>query len=109
MEYRLTQLLRLPVWLFGISFTFGTLILLLNLFGDEDLKELSYPIGILYILTAAFINASVFAALIICSFIFKEQQNRVLQHAAILSVNIPIAILYAYIVFNDPFGLKNHY
>ncbi|WP_255418235.1 hypothetical protein [Flavobacterium sp. AG291] len=41
MEYRLTQLLRLPVWLFGISFTFGTLILLLNLFGDEDLKELS--------------------------------------------------------------------
>ncbi|PZR11270.1 MAG: hypothetical protein DI539_20750 [Flavobacterium psychrophilum] len=109
MEYRLTQLLRLPVWLFGISFTLGTLLLLLNLFGDSDFREISFVLGFLYTATAIFINASIFTALIICSYIFKEDQNIIAQQAAILLINIPIAILYAYIVFNDPFGLTKHY
>jgi hypothetical protein len=108
-EYRLAQMLKLPIWLFSISFVTGTVILLLNLFGDGELRELTFPIGLLYVLTAVFTNASVFAALVICSFIFKEYQNKILQQACILLVNIPVAILYAYLAFNDPFGLSNHY
>lgn len=97
-EYRLAQLLKLPVWLFSISFGIGTLILLFHFFGNRDI---SYAIGFLFIMIAVFTNAAVFAALVICSFIFKEYQGRILQQACILLINIPVAVLYVYLVISE--------
>jgi len=105
-EFRLSQLLKLPIWVFGISFTIGTLILLLHLFGNRDI---SYAIGFLFILLAVFVNASLFGALVICSFLFKEYQKTILQQAAILLINIPVAVVYLYIVINNPFTTSSHY
>lgn len=102
-EHRIAQLLKLPVWLFSGSFIIGTLLLLINILSDGEIKELSFVFGLLYLLIAGFSNASVFAALVICSYIFKEYQSKILQQACKLLVNIPIVILYAYLVFNNPF------
>ena len=103
---RVAQLLKLPAWLAGISFGLGTSILLLHIYGDRDI---SYAIGFLYLVFISFVNASVFGALAICSFLFKEYQKAFLQQAAVLLINIPVVILYIYIVLNNQFLETNQY
>ncbi|MCO6148681.1 hypothetical protein [Flavobacterium sp. NRK1] len=91
LQYRISQLLRLPVWFFGISFTLGTIMAALDIYTSIDIL---FAIGFLYVIIAGFINASMFGTLVICSFIFKEYQRNFLQNAAILLINIPVLILY---------------
>jgi len=103
---RMAQLLQLPGWIAGLSFGIGTLILLLHL-SIKD--EMIIGIGMLYLVFAFFLNASVFGSLIICSFLFKEYQKQILLQAAILLINIPVAILYLYVVINNPFTTSSLY
>jgi len=101
-QHRLNQLLKLPVWVFSTSFTIGTIILLLHLYGE---RELSLTLGILFIMFALAVNATLFSALLLCSYLFKEYQTEILQKASILLINIPVVVLYMYIVIADPFSL----
>jgi hypothetical protein len=90
-------ILQAPVWTFGISFTLGTILLLLHMIGqDEGLLV----IGLLYVVAAFVVNLIVLLVLVALSFIHRAYQNVILQNAALILLNIPIAIVYIIIVFN---------
>jgi len=97
-------LLRAPLIVAGASFTIGTALLLYFL-SDPHFEPIM-PIGFCFVVLAFFVNSVVFTSLIICGFILKEYQKEIFTRAGLLLVNIPIAAVYIYIVFNsDPFVL----
>jgi uncharacterized membrane protein YdcZ (DUF606 family) len=69
---RIARLLQLPAWLAGISFSIGTLLLLLYLGAKDDLIM---GIGFMYLAFTSFVNASVFGALVICSFFLRNTKE----------------------------------
>lgn len=96
LHYKITQLLKLPIWIFSISFGIGTLILLSYFYGIE----IMFPLGFLFLVFAFFVNAAVAGSLLICAFLFREYQQQILLKTSILLINIPIAMIYCYLAFN---------
>lgn len=79
-----------------LSFIIGTiLLLLLALTGESELLF----IGLLYVFIASFINL-IYAVFLIFIFYKKQKNNEeVFSRLGITLINIPITILYIYIVF----------
>ena len=93
-EIKLKRLLEFPVWVMGISFVIGTLLLAFYLVGDN------YEIvmwGFLYVITAFGINLSVLIAYALLGYALAEYRQQLMERAALLLVNISVAILYYYI------------
>lgn len=55
-------------------------------------------VGAAYVVVAFLINILVLASLIICSFVYRKYQRTILKQATILLINIPVAILYIYLL-----------
>lgn len=94
-QKKLKWLMEFPVWVLGISFTIGTLLLAFYLVGDN------YGIvmwGFLYVVMAFGINLSVLIAYALLGYALAEYRQQLMERAALLLVNIPVAILYYYIV-----------
>lgn len=95
---------RVPVWLFFISLGIGTVLLIGGvLFPGIDLL---FMIGFFYTLTAVTINAIAFVALMFLSFVYTCHANQIRINTMLLLVNIPIAILYIYILFSGIFNIN---
>lgn len=94
-EIKLKRLLEFPVWVMGISFAIGTL--LLALYMTVENSEIVMW-GFLYVVTAFGINLSVFIAYALLGYALTEYRRQLMERAALLLVNIPVAILYLYIV-----------
>lgn len=94
-EIKLKRLLEFPIWVMGVSFAIGTLLLVLYITGDN------YGIvmwGFLYVVMAFGINSSVLIAYILLGYALAEYRQQLMERAALLLINIPVAILYYYIV-----------
>ena len=80
-----------------ISFTIGTL-----LFGTHFLiprSDTLFVIGLYYTLTAIFVNGIMFLKLIYDWIIDPEKRYSTEKQGLVLLANIPIAILYFFIIF----------
>lgn len=97
---RVRQIMQLPKWIFGICFTIGTLLLAAYMINYSN-NDFIMVIGFLYILFAVIINTIVAGTLGICAYLFPEHQNEILTKTAVLLINIPVAILYCYIIFTN--------
>lgn len=82
----------------GISFIFGTLILVLFLFFKKE--ESLIMIGIYYVIGAIIINTFIFLGLLFRLIINSENRLDLLKSIGIISINLPIAIGYFFIVIN---------
>lgn len=80
------------------SFSFGTLLFLLHFALPE--YGLLYFIGYFYLILAFFINLLVFLNLLFLYFIKPNERKDLTIKMLIMLANIPIALLYLYIVFN---------
>jgi hypothetical protein len=95
-ENRVNLLLAVPKWLFNISLCIGTIVFLLTLLPGT--LKFMFVIGSCYIGIAVVINACVFLGLIFSSFAYSHHQKNILMSACILLGNIPIALLYMWIL-----------
>ena len=98
-QFKTTGITSVPVWTALISFTIGTFLFLLQFVVASSVKDNIWIIGLFYIIIAFIINLVVLLAMIIMSFVRKEQQKEILINTSIQLINIPIAILYLYILF----------
>lgn len=89
---------KVPVWAFCISFSIGTLLLLLYMAGEYELILIA---GFLYVLFAAFINSVILLAMVAISFSHRKYQKTLLQNTSLMLLNIPIAIVYFIILTNN--------
>lgn len=80
------------------SFGIGTLLFLLHFALPE--YGLLYFIGYFYLILAFFINLLVFLNLLFLYFIKPNEREDLTIKMLIMLANIPIALLYLYIVFN---------
>ncbi|TDP59353.1 hypothetical protein [Flavobacterium dankookense] len=80
------------------SFGIGTLLFLLHFALPE--YGLLYFIGYFYLILAFFINLLVFLNLLFLFFIKPNEREDLTIKMLIMLANIPIALLYLYIVFN---------
>lgn len=88
--------LTLPVKCFTFLLLGGTVFLLLfALTRDIDIAIAAC----IYIIIAVVVNIIVLLLQVASSFTYKEHQIVILWHTALLLLNIPVAILYAYVVF----------
>ena len=103
---KIQDILQLPMVVALVSFVLGTVLFILYwimpynqiTIGQESF---SLPVaGLFYTVIAFVLNALLFLALIICSFVYRQYQITILKYTAILLVNIPIAILYIYLFFS---------
>lgn len=93
-------ILQLPKWIFGISFTIGTLLFLLFcVFKNIEIALC----GLIYLITATITNLMVLLIQIAFSFVYKKHQLIILKNTSILLLNIPISFLYYYIFFQFHF------
>lgn len=93
------ELLQIPIWTAAVSFIVGTL--LLGLYKVDDHNEKILIIGFYYVSFAFYINLIVFLIMVILSFIYRNHQTEILKHASIQLINIPIAILYLFLIFSN--------
>lgn len=93
----INEILKMPLWTFSISFGLGTLILLLYLV-DKNRTEYVFIIGFFYVLAAIVLNFAMLLLLIVCAIINKEYRLQILERTSLILINIPIAILYFFIV-----------
>ncbi|RWW91968.1 hypothetical protein [Flavobacterium cerinum] len=93
---RLQQILEFPKWIFGISFTIGTILFAVFMINGSKV----IIIGFLYVLIAIFINTIAAGVLAVCAYVYKDYQNEIVNKTVILFINIPVAILYCYLVFS---------
>lgn len=96
---RLQQILEFPKWIFGISFTLGTLLFILHVMKAVN-PSVIMIIGFLYVLIAIFINTVAVGVLAVSAYVYKDYQNEIISKVAILFINIPVSILYCYFVFS---------
>jgi len=89
---------RIPIWLFNITFGIGTLILVLALVSSGC--DAILIIGSFYTLIALIINAVAFVLLMILSFAFTSHSNVIRLNTLLLLINIPVAILYIFIIIS---------
>lgn len=93
------ELLQIPIWTAVVSFTVGTLIFGLFMVDTEGVKLLY--LGFWYTLFALIINAIVFIIMVTLSFIYRNHQTEILKYASIQLINIPIVILYLFLIFSN--------
>lgn len=90
---------RIPICLFNISLGIGTVFLFLGLaFPDCESIIIS---GFIYLIISFVINAIAFVSLMVLSFVFTTHSNAIRANTLLLLINIPIAILYIYLVVNN--------
>ncbi|TRW26436.1 hypothetical protein FMM05_03385 [Flavobacterium zepuense] len=92
--------IKTPIHVARWSFIIGTVILLahLGLMLVVPFNNIMVITGFFYVVAAVVINLIVFATTIISSFWHLKYQNQMVINALIQLANIPIAILYFYIV-----------
>ena len=90
------EILKMPLWTFIISFSIGTILLLLFLIDKNNSNVLIT--GFLYVLLAIPINFALLLFLIVCAIVHKECRKQILERTAVMLLNVPIAILYFFIV-----------
>ena len=88
------------------SFLIGTLLFLLSF--PLHQHELIYPIGLLYVYLATFINLMVLIWLLYYLIVNKYERQEIVIEILILIINIPIALVYFLIIVegikaNSPF------
>jgi len=95
---KVQQIQELPLWTAGISFVFGTILFLLYLIERNDEIIIC---GFLYVVAAVVINLAILLAMVALSFIHREHQRSILLHTLVLLLNIPVAVVYLFILFNS--------
>ncbi len=95
-------ILKLPIYVAGGSFFFGTLLLMLHLISPKPEGEI-YT-GIIYTLAAFLLNAVFFLAMLAFCFSAPPSfRTKLYTRTALLLLNIPVAIIYIIIVINFSF------
>lgn len=87
-----------------LSFVFGTILLSLFLYFGESIVPIT--IGVKFVVAAILVNSIFFLANIILAIANIENRIELLKTCGILLLNIPIAILYFYIVISIEFSPK---
>lgn len=95
-QKHINSLLQVPVITALISFIIGTIFFGLFIAGNEEM--LIY--GFFYVVIAAIINFVILLLLIAVSFANKKYQTIILLRTSLMLVNIPVAVLYLYLIFN---------
>lgn len=90
-------LLSMPLQIFKISLICGTFLFIL--FSAFHYMFIAI-IGYYYLLLAAAINVFALALLIAFSFIERKYQKQLLIKTSVMLINIPIAILFYYMIFS---------
>ena len=93
------ELLQIPVWTAAVSFIIGTLLFGLHMVNIRNDGILF--IGFFYVLIAIIINLIVLVIMVTLSFIYRNHQTEILKYASILLINIPIVILYLFLIFSN--------
>ncbi len=88
-------LYTMPIQSFKICFIIGTL--LLAFFALTENISIAI-IGFIFLVIAVVCNLILFCIQIINSFVYRKYQKQILLHTAVMLINIPIAVLYFYIV-----------
>ncbi|WP_323789456.1 hypothetical protein [Psychroserpens sp.] len=83
-----------------LSFVLGTCLLSFYLFFGEDLINLGFALT--YVIIALIINFIVFIVVIINGLFTKNNKGEALKTCGLMALNIPIAILYFYMVILFP-------
>lgn len=94
---KMQAVLQIPFWTFLISFTGGTVLFLLQLVNINN--DGIVFIGFYYVLAAFAINVVVLIAMLICAIQYKQYSNLILRHTSLILLNIPIAVLYIFLLF----------
>lgn len=98
------RLIQLPVYVFAISFGIGTLLLVLHFV----LPQYVYTaLGIMYILFAIAVNLTVCIVLGMFALVYWPWRQIMILRACLLFVNIPIAMLYVFVV--SEFSMSNQF
>lgn len=79
------------------SFFIGTILVAFSLYFGES--ESILVGGFFYTLITAILNSIVFLILIICSIFDETYRLELLKTSSVMLINIPIAIVYIYLVF----------
>jgi hypothetical protein len=95
MPIEIQWMLKLPVQSFLVFFGTGTSLLLLFIL-TEFLWILLF--GYIFVAVAVVCNLILFCIQVLNSFIFKKYQAKILLHTAVILINVPVALLYFYIV-----------
>ncbi len=90
-------ILQIPVVATVISFVIGSVFFGLYITGNES--ENIFVFGFFYVIIAVIINLVILLILIALSFIHKEHQNIILLRTSLLLINIPVAVLYMFLMF----------
>lgn len=93
---KIRNILKLPLWTAGISFGLGTILLLLYLINKENYVMV---FGFIYVAGALVVNIVVLFVLLILSNILAEYRRQILEATAVMLLNIPVAIIYIFIIF----------
>ena len=93
------------LWLAWLSFSGGTLLLILLFLTKGDNFHL-YVWGFLYVGCAAIANTIAVGAMALTAAINPEYKKLITQRTTILLLNIPVTILYLVIVFGGFFDFK---
>ncbi len=87
-----------------ISFIIGTILFSLFLYLGES--KIPIMIGFKFVIVAIVINAIFFFANLLLSSIYSENRIDYIKTCGIILINIPIAILYLYIIISIEFPPK---
>ena len=82
------------------SFIIGTTLLSFYLYFGE--KTVSIEVAFFFVLSLFIINSVIFSTVILRLLIYKTHIKESLQTLAIMLTNIPICVLYVYMVFTFP-------
>jgi len=93
---KIRKILRLPLWTAGISFALGTILLLIYLINKDNYVMI---LGFIYVAGATIVNIVVLFVLLILSNILTEYRRQILEATAVMLLNIPVAIIYIFIIF----------
>ncbi|RZJ65068.1 MAG: hypothetical protein EOO45_17090 [Flavobacterium sp.] len=93
------KIIRAPAWIAGMSFGIGTLLFVLQIM-DLGFSDLML-IGFVFVIIALIINLTALGVLLLLAYIYSDYREKILIHTSLLLINIPIAILYLFILFNS--------
>jgi hypothetical protein len=87
-----------------LSFGFGTILFSLFLYFGESIVPIM--VGVKFVIVAILVNSILFLTNIILAITNSKNRMELLKTCGILLLNIPIAILYFYIVISIEFSSK---
>jgi len=90
--------INFPTTLFLISFSGGTILLLLHFLFPHEINI--FIIGFFYIIIAAVLNTIMLFYLLYFYTVFPEIREKIIKQALLILSNIPISALYFYLIFN---------